>query len=174
MSDTSIGISPARLEKVFEPFVQADRSITSRFGGTGLGQTLCNRIMALMGGDITVDSEEGEGSIFTVNVPLQHDSTADDFSLAPQGYVFTTVVLVCDSPLWQLTLVAQINSWQPEVVVMEAQSNVAFAANNALTVILYSTLGPALPQVWLDIAASLAIFPAIRSSCILPSTASIF
>lgn len=151
VSDTGIGISEERLEKVFEPFVQADRSITSRFGGTGLGLTLCSRIMALMGGDITADSEEGEGSIFTVNVPLQHDITAEDFSLAPQGYDFTTVVLVCDSPLWQLTLVAQINSWLPDVVVIEAQSNTAFAADNTHTVMLYATLGPALPQAWLEV-----------------------
>ncbi|MDX7871215.1 ATP-binding protein [Aeromonas caviae] len=151
VSDTGIGISSERLEKVFEPFVQADRSISSRYGGTGLGLTLCSRIMALMGGNINADSEEGEGSIFTVNVPLHHDSPVDNFPLTPDRYDFATVVIVCDAPLWQLTLVDQIKHWLPEVVVIEAQSNKALAAENEHTVMVFATLGPALPEVWSEV-----------------------
>lgn len=154
VSDTGIGISPERLEKVFEPFVQADRSITSRYGGTGLGLTLCKRIMALMGGTITADSEEGEGSIFTVNVPLQRNSSVDDLSLATKGYDFTAVVIICESPIWQLTLVEQINRWLPEVVVIEAQSHKAFTAENSNTVMVYATLGAPLPQAWSAVRSS--------------------
>nr|WP_264082331.1 hybrid sensor histidine kinase/response regulator [Pseudomonas farris] len=154
VSDTGIGISQARLEKVFEPFVQADRSIVSRFGGTGLGLTLCSRIITLMGGHITVDSEEGEGSLFTVNVPLKHDSPTDEFPLARDRYDFSAVVIVCDAPLWQKTLVAQVKRWFPEAKVIEAESMKAFAAGNERAIIVFATLGPSLPSQWHDVQSS--------------------
>ncbi len=143
VSDTGIGISESQIKKVFEPFVQADRSIASRFGGTGLGLTLCSRIMTLMGGTITVDSEEGEGSIFTVNVPLNHDGSidADAPSVVPDSYEFSTVVVVCDSPLWQLTLVSQIKYWFPDVKVVEAESTTpSFVASDQAIIVFATSL----------------------------------
>jgi PAS domain S-box-containing protein len=67
--DTGIGIAPDELTKIFDPFTQADASTTRRFGGTGLGLTLCKHMARLLGGDITVESEVGKGSTFTFTFP---------------------------------------------------------------------------------------------------------
>ncbi|MGT2514651.1 sensor histidine kinase [Sphingomonas panni] len=61
VADTGIGIAPDRLEQVFESFEQADNSTTRRFGGTGLGLTICRHLARAMGGDIRVDSRPGRG-----------------------------------------------------------------------------------------------------------------
>lgn len=70
VADTGIGIAPDRLEQVFESFEQADNSTTRRFGGTGLGLTICRHLARAMGGDIWVDSRPGEGATFTLDLPL--------------------------------------------------------------------------------------------------------
>ncbi len=74
--DTGVGIRADRLEKIFEPFTQADISTTRRFGGTGLGTTICKQLTELMGGKIWAESKLGEGSIFHVVLPLQKVTTA--------------------------------------------------------------------------------------------------
>ncbi|HXA39704.1 MAG TPA: ATP-binding protein [Phenylobacterium sp.] len=70
ISDTGIGIAPEVLPKLFEKFVQADSTMTRRFGGTGLGLTICRQIVELMGGAITVESRLGDGTVFRVILPL--------------------------------------------------------------------------------------------------------
>ncbi|MDM8559166.1 ATP-binding protein [Candidatus Parabeggiatoa sp. HSG14] len=67
--DTGIGISPEKLEEIFDPFTQADSSSTRQYGGTGLGLTICHQLCQKMGGHITVKSELGKGSVFTVQLP---------------------------------------------------------------------------------------------------------
>jgi len=70
VSDTGIGISPDQLNRLFQPFVQAEASTTRRFGGTGLGLTICRRLATLMGGDVSLTSEVGRGTRACLDITL--------------------------------------------------------------------------------------------------------
>jgi signal transduction histidine kinase/DNA-binding response OmpR family regulator len=71
VSDTGIGIPPEKLGTIFEEFSQADKSTTRNFGGTGLGLAITRRFCQLMGGDVEVASTQGEGSTFTIKLPVR-------------------------------------------------------------------------------------------------------
>jgi len=69
VSDTGIGMTPEQQAKLFEEFTQAEASTARRFGGTGLGLAITRKLARMMGGDVTVASEPGRGSVFTVRLP---------------------------------------------------------------------------------------------------------
>ena len=69
VSDTGIGMTPEQQAKLFEEFTQADATTAQRFGGTGLGLAITRKLARMMGGDVTVTSEPGQGSVFTVRLP---------------------------------------------------------------------------------------------------------
>jgi signal transduction histidine kinase/CheY-like chemotaxis protein len=75
--DSGVGIAPEKLPALFEKFTQADNSATRRFGGTGLGLAICRELTQMMGGSIHVESREGEGSAFTVELPLVRGAAAE-------------------------------------------------------------------------------------------------
>jgi len=69
VADTGIGMTPEQQAKLFEEFSQADAATAQRFGGTGLGLAITRKLARMMGGDVTVTSEPGKGSVFTVRLP---------------------------------------------------------------------------------------------------------
>src|SRR6202022_1734189 len=69
VSDTGIGMTPEQMGKLFQEFAQASSSTASKYGGTGLGLVISRRFCQMMGGDITVESELGRGSTFTIRLP---------------------------------------------------------------------------------------------------------
>ncbi|MHB8578142.1 MAG: sensor histidine kinase, partial [Dehalococcoidia bacterium] len=76
VSDTGIGMTPEQQARLFEAFTQAEAGTSVRYGGTGLGLALSREFCRLLGGDITVESEPGEGSTFTIRLPETAPSTA--------------------------------------------------------------------------------------------------
>ncbi|HEY4082128.1 MAG TPA: ATP-binding protein [Burkholderiaceae bacterium] len=76
VTDSGIGMTTEQIAQIFDPFTQADGSITRRYGGTGLGLTIVQRLVSLMGGEVLVESEPGAGSCFSFEVALQHEQGA--------------------------------------------------------------------------------------------------
>ncbi|OYU28845.1 MAG: hypothetical protein CFE41_04415 [Burkholderiales bacterium PBB2] len=81
--DTGIGMTRDQIQQIFEPFSQADGSITRRYGGTGLGLTIVQRLVSLMGGQVQVESQPGTGSCFSFEVAL--DGSATDRPASPSN-----------------------------------------------------------------------------------------
>ncbi len=107
VSDTGIGIAPQQLEKIFDKFVQADTSISRRYGGSGLGLAITRSLVELMGGHITARSQEGMGSKFIVKLPYTPSdirpeptqplhSKNDESALRPVGHQKKRVLLAED------------------------------------------------------------------------------
>jgi len=71
VTDTGIGLTPEQQEKIFKPYSQAEASTTRRYGGVGLGLSICRKLCTLMGGDLTVESEAGKGSTFRGTMRLR-------------------------------------------------------------------------------------------------------
>ncbi|HUS04676.1 MAG TPA: response regulator [Bryobacteraceae bacterium] len=110
VSDTGVGIPPDKQAMIFENFSQADSSTTRQFGGTGLGLAICRRLVTLMGGEIRVESQVGEGStfIFTVHLPcaagqegkqleIESDRATVNQGAKPRPIQASRVLLVDDS-----------------------------------------------------------------------------
>ena len=110
VSDTGIGLSAEQIEKLFQPFVQADTSATRRFSGTGLGLAICRRLVELMGGRIGVRSEPGQGSTFWCELPFGVPSQPV-MALSHPGLVFARVVVGSTQASVRESLAEQLQSW---------------------------------------------------------------
>jgi signal transduction histidine kinase/ActR/RegA family two-component response regulator len=94
VADTGIGIAPDKHDVIFEAFRQADTGTTRQFGGTGLGLSICRNLSRAMGGDVTVESNEGEGATFVLDLP--YESAASDEAVATPG---SGVLVVDHNPI---------------------------------------------------------------------------
>ena len=112
VSDSGVGIAPEKLPSLFEKFTQADNSATRRFGGTGLGLAICRELTQMMGGSIAVESREGHGSTFTVDLPLPRGALtaagADPNQANGEGDL--RILAAEDNPTNQQVLAAVLNS----------------------------------------------------------------
>ncbi|MBK7945642.1 MAG: response regulator [Flavobacteriales bacterium] len=89
VKDTGIGITPERLAYVFDEFTQAESDHTRRFGGTGLGLTICKRLVEMQGGTITATSTVGQGSVFVFTIPYA-STTSEVGTMQPDDQQLTT------------------------------------------------------------------------------------
>ena len=126
--DSGIGISPERLEQMFDAFQQADTSISRRYGGTGLGLPIARTLAERMGGTLRAQSQEGQGSVFTLEVPLPFSRQPRQVLLEqPQDAVQgqgQEVLLVEDNPVNQTVIEAMLRSlgYQVQLVADGAQA----------------------------------------------------
>ena len=115
VQDSGVGIAPKQQATIFDAFTQADASTARRFGGSGLGLAICSRLVKLMGGSIELHSELGQGSTFTVTVPMGEVAMADsaplsaplelnEVSQAGDRFAGLTVLVAEDHPVNELLM----------------------------------------------------------------------
>jgi PAS domain S-box-containing protein len=115
VSDTGIGIAPEQLKAIFDPFIQADTSTTRKYGGTGLGLTISNRIIELMNGKMWVESEVGQGTQFHFTVQLEAtDSKPIQLGTiaSPEILRHVKVLVVDDNRTNRRILEGLLNRWE--------------------------------------------------------------
>jgi signal transduction histidine kinase/DNA-binding response OmpR family regulator len=111
VTDTGIGISPQKMEGMFEKFTQADTSTTRRYGGTGLGLAISKQLIELMGGSIHVESQLGKGSTFWFIVALPFSTEPYQASVPSTDLRGLRVLIVDDNEVNRRVLHEQISSW---------------------------------------------------------------
>lgn len=117
IQDTGIGIAQDKLERIFDPFAQADATTTRRFGGTGLGTTISKQLVQLMGGEISVSSREGEGTQFHAQLPLPIGQAPRDEAVANTTQLPPLRILAADDVPQNLELLQVVMQRQGHEVV---------------------------------------------------------
>lgn len=144
--DTGIGISTEKQATIFQPFQQADTSISRRYGGTGLGLTISSQLVQMMGGKLSVESQLGQGSLFSFHIPLQivaqaATETEADVPVLANALRPLSILLAEDNLVNRMVAVRLLNkaghkvcvaengrtaltlwqSYQPDVILMDVQ-----------------------------------------------------
>ncbi|SDT84384.1 response regulator [Desulfobacula phenolica] len=123
--DTGIGLTAEQQEKLFQSFIQADASITRKYGGTGLGLAICRYLVEMMDGRIWVESEYGKGSSFVFEVMLQTMKSEPEKT---KRFSDKRVLIVDDTPSWQNILQGILHQFS-------IQTDVAASGEEALSII---------------------------------------
>jgi signal transduction histidine kinase/ActR/RegA family two-component response regulator len=122
VADTGVGIPADKIANLFEKFTQADSSTTRRYGGTGLGLAICRELAQLMGGQISVISEEGKGSTFIVELPFQRGLAQAEEEAAPAELAVqqrsVRVLAAEDNPVNQKVLKAIVEPMDVELSIV--------------------------------------------------------
>lgn len=127
VADTGIGIAKSQQKAVFKEFTQANSGIEKKFGGTGLGLTIAKRMLKLLGGSISLESEEGKGSVFTISLPklvseLPNPEGKKEINEHETSFLENKKILIVDDDLMQLTLMKEIFANYPAKVITESDA----------------------------------------------------
>ncbi|MCX2895687.1 ATP-binding protein [Stenotrophomonas lactitubi] len=137
VADSGIGLSPSQLERLFQPYVQADASIITRFGGSGLGLSLCRELCLRMGGEIQARSTPAVGSVFTFAVPVERVAGA-----SPRPLAGRSVLLASAAAGWSDELSRRLQAWGAHVQVIEDPALLAQHHVDAATPLVLFERGP--------------------------------
>jgi signal transduction histidine kinase/CheY-like chemotaxis protein len=146
VKDTGVGIPHEKQGKIFEAFTQADGSMARKYGGTGLGLTICTRLVAMMGGKVWIESEPGEGSTFhfTVRLQVQDKPSSGVVSLHAEQLRDLHALIVDDNFTNRRVLMGMLNRWGMRPTAVEGGR----AALQALEVAM--STGRPFPLILLD------------------------
>ncbi|MDV9043857.1 hybrid sensor histidine kinase/response regulator [Stenotrophomonas sp. RAC2] len=114
--DSGIGMSPEQAAQLFQPFQQADASVSRRYGGSGLGLALCQQLAQAMGGDVTVQSTAGVGSSFALELPVRLQPAKEAAVLPLRGRYIT---LLSSSPEWRSEFDRLLRHWGAETELLD-------------------------------------------------------
>ena len=136
VADTGIGLSAEECQRIFKPMEQANDTISRRFGGTGLGLSLCRSLSSLMGGVIQLESEPGKGSVFSVELPLRRidpGSAPPSEPGEPLPLRAMRVALHCQRQDMRAMLAAYLHSWgaQPYESSADAPADIHLVAEDS-------------------------------------------
>jgi two-component system sensor histidine kinase/response regulator len=154
VADSGIGVAAEQSEQLFKPFVQADTSMTRRFGGTGLGLSICRRLVDMMNGTMGVESTPGSGSCFWFEVTLPLASPLRT-PLEARELAHLHVLLVDDHPVNRRTIAGQLASVGCRITSAataeagESEWNALVAADRKPNVVLLDNDLPDHPGPWL-------------------------
>ncbi len=115
--DSGIGMSAQQAEQLFQPFQQADASVSRRYGGSGLGLALCQQLAQAMGGQVSVESTEGVGSSFTLLLPVHLQPAANPPAQPLQGQRIT---VLSSTPEWRNEIGRLVTEWGAEPLLLAA------------------------------------------------------
>ena len=158
--DTGIGIAPDKHEEIFESFRQADAGTTRQFGGTGLGLTICRNLSRAMQGDVTVESAEGQGATFTLDLPLERAVLVEDAVVDTACAAGAGLLVVDRNPITRAMLKTLLESRAGAVTVAASLEDAAEAARGAGRILIDEATAKAAVDLPAAIAAIRVSAPA--------------
>jgi two-component system sensor histidine kinase/response regulator len=155
VQDTGSGLSEAQARHLFEPFTQADTSITRRFGGTGLGLAICKSLVEMMGGELRLEQMENKGSIFCFTLPFtRQPDCSDHFYSAPETLTGKKVLVMSEKPQTATELSCQLENFGLQVYqalaldeVLSALKTESSLSPHDFVIIDCQTYGQRLPEM---------------------------